>query len=120
MALGSVLGTPTDSAGEHLFIIDVALHPAHQVLNIFRGGHLGGPLVILRVLPEVFESVSGVSQGLRAVSVGMAILVGCLHFGACLRRAELRYRAIEEVDLVVKVDHWRNLVSLSGVPCWET
>ena len=115
-----MLEIPTDSAGEHLFIIDVALHPAHQVLNIFRGGHLGGPLVILRVLPEVFEPISGVSRGLHAVSAGIAVLIGGLHFRACLRRAELGYRAIEKVDLVVKVDHWRNLVSLSGVPCWET
>lgn len=52
------LGMHTDSAGEHLLVIDVALYPAHQMLNVFWGGHLGWTLVILRVLPEVFKSGS--------------------------------------------------------------
>lgn len=51
-------GMHTDSAGEHLLIIDVALYPAHQVLDVFGCRHLGRTLVVFRVLPEVFKSGS--------------------------------------------------------------
>lgn len=33
------------------------------------------------------------------------LLVCCLHLGTRLRRAELGYGAVEQVDLVVEVDH---------------
>lgn len=46
----------TDSAREHGFVVNVALHPAHEVLNVFWRRHLGGPFVVFRVLPEVFKS----------------------------------------------------------------
>lgn len=45
----------TNSAGEHLLIVDITLHPAHQMLDIFWSRHLGWSLVVLRVLPEVLE-----------------------------------------------------------------
>ena len=33
----------TDSAGEHLLVINVALDPGHQMLDVFRGRHLRRP-----------------------------------------------------------------------------
>jgi hypothetical protein len=41
----------TNPAREHLLVVDVALDPGHEVLDIFRCGHLGGLLVVLSVLP---------------------------------------------------------------------
>ncbi len=38
--------------------------------------------------------------------LGVYELVGSLHLGTRLRRAELGDSAVEEVDLVVKVHHW--------------
>ena len=45
-----------DSAREHLLIVDVALNPRHQVLDILWCGHLCRLLVVLAILPEVFKS----------------------------------------------------------------
>ena len=49
----------TDSAGKHLLVVDVALHPAHQVLDVLRRRHFRWALEVLRVLPEVFEPGEG-------------------------------------------------------------
>ena len=46
---------PTYPAREHRFVINIALDPCHQMLDIFRRRHLGRSLEILRVLPEIFE-----------------------------------------------------------------
>jgi hypothetical protein len=46
----------TDSARKHLFIVHIALNPRHEMFNVFRGGHLGWTLEVLRVLPEILES----------------------------------------------------------------
>jgi hypothetical protein len=48
----------TDSTGEHLLVVDVALHPGHEVFDVFRGGHFSWAFVVFRVLPEVLESKS--------------------------------------------------------------
>lgn len=48
---------PTYPAREHRFVVDIALDPCHQMLDIFRCRHLGRSLEILRVLPKIFESV---------------------------------------------------------------
>ena len=45
----------TDTAGEHLLIVDIRLHPRHQVFNILGCGHLSRSLVVLAVLPQVLE-----------------------------------------------------------------
>lgn len=45
----------TDAAGKHLLVVDIALHPGHQMLDIFRCRHLGWSLEVLRILPEVLE-----------------------------------------------------------------
>jgi hypothetical protein len=41
----------TDPTREHLLIIDIALDPGHEMLNVLGCGHLGGLLVVLGVLP---------------------------------------------------------------------
>lgn len=50
-----LLKIPTDATGEHLLIVDIALYPSHEVLNVFGSRHLGWPLEVLGVLPEVLE-----------------------------------------------------------------
>lgn len=47
----------TGPAGKHLLIVNVSLHPSHEMLDIFRRRHLGRPFVCFRVLPEVFKPV---------------------------------------------------------------
>ena len=77
----------TDAAGECGFVVDVGLHPSHQVLDVGWGRHLGGfGIARCGILPEVFEFVGG------------------FHFGAGLGGAEFSDRTVEEVDLVVEVD----------------
>jgi len=77
----------TNSAWKYLLVVDIALNPCHEMFNVLWSWHLGGSLVVLIVLPEVFEFVRG------------------LHLWAGLRRAELRDRTIEKVDLVVEIDN---------------
>jgi hypothetical protein len=64
-------GGCTDSRGKHSLVIDVALHPGHQMLDILGRRHLCRPLVLSAVLPEILELVCG------------------FHFRASGRRAEL-------------------------------
>lgn len=45
----------TDSAREHLLVVDVGLTPCHEVLDVLWRGHLGWSLEVLGVLPEVLE-----------------------------------------------------------------
>lgn len=37
----------TDAAWEHLLVINVALNPGHQMLNVFGSRHLGRPAEVL-------------------------------------------------------------------------
>jgi hypothetical protein len=69
-------GGHTDSRGKHSLVVDVALHPGHQMLDVFGRWHLRGPLVLSAVLPEILELVCG------------------FHFWAGGRRAELGDRAV--------------------------
>ena len=48
---GKDLVVRTNTAGEHLLVINVALDPGHQMLDVFWGGHLRWPSKVLRVLP---------------------------------------------------------------------
>ena len=43
-----------DARGEDGLVVDGGLDPAHEVLHVDWGGHLGGALVLGLVLPEVF------------------------------------------------------------------
>jgi hypothetical protein len=46
-----------DTRGKHGFVVDVGLHPGHEVFDVLGRRHLGGLFEGFRVLPEVFESV---------------------------------------------------------------
>lgn len=76
-----------DAAGHDGLVVDVALDPAHELLDVGRGGHLGRALVVLVVLPEILK------------------LVGRLHLRTGLGRAKLGDGAVEQVDLVVEIHH---------------
>jgi hypothetical protein len=52
-----------DARGEHGFVVDVGLHPGHQVFDVLGRGHLGGLFEGFGVLPEVFESGGVVRSG---------------------------------------------------------
>ena len=65
-----VYGYRTDPAGKHLFVVDIALHPTHQVLNVSRRGHLGWSSVMFRILPEVLEPVFVSSRQTVVKAVG--------------------------------------------------
>lgn len=45
----------TYSGREYLLVVNVVLHPGHEVLNVFRSRHLCRSFVLVLVLPEVFE-----------------------------------------------------------------
>ena len=100
----------TNLAGKHRLIVDVGLDPRHELLDVGRGRHLGRLLVVFAVLPEVLEPgvVSRRPRVRERAGAGavVAILIRCLHLGARLRGAKLGNGAVEQVDLVVKVDHF--------------
>ena len=52
----------TNLAWELGLLVNDALHPAHQVLNVGRGRHLGRTLEILGILPQVLEPTLSASQ----------------------------------------------------------
>ncbi len=41
----------TDAAWKSLLVVNVPLHPRHQVLDVFGRRHLGRTFILLRVLP---------------------------------------------------------------------
>lgn len=45
----------TNLAGHDGFIVDVGLNPCHQLFDVGWCSHLGRPLIILAVLPKIFE-----------------------------------------------------------------
>ena len=45
----------TDTAWKHRLVINVALNPGHQVLDVGRGWHLGWTLEVLRILPKILK-----------------------------------------------------------------
>lgn len=102
-----VCGYRTDPAGKHLFVVDIALHPTHQVFNVSRRGHFGRSSVMFRILPQVLEPIV-VSSRRTVVKPGRDLLVGSLHLRTRRRRTKLSNRSIEEVNLIVKVDHYTN------------
>jgi hypothetical protein len=97
----------TDPGRKHLLVVDVALNPCHQLLDVSRRGHLGRLLVVLRILPQVLKPdlVSAVHHAHDAEY----ILICRLHLGARLGRAELGNGAVEQVDLVVEIHHFTNV-----------
>ncbi len=51
-------GQRTNSAWKHGLIVDIALNPSHQVLDVCWRRHLSRSLVVLGVLPEVFKPIT--------------------------------------------------------------
>jgi hypothetical protein len=51
-----IVSRPTDTAWKCCFIVNVALYPRHQVLDVLGSRHLCWSLKVFGVLPEVFES----------------------------------------------------------------
>lgn len=49
--------SPTYLARQNLFVVDVCLHPRHELFDVCWGGHLGRSFVVLIILPEVLEPV---------------------------------------------------------------
>ena len=47
----------TNSAWEHRLVVYVALNPSHQMLDVCRCGHFGGPLILFSILPEILKSL---------------------------------------------------------------
>lgn len=82
------MGLLTYPRGENRLVIDTRLNPRHEMLDIFRRGHLGGFPVLPAVLPEILK------------------LVGGLHFGTFFGGAKLGDGAVEEVDLIIKIDNY--------------
>lgn len=78
----------TIRAWEDGLVVNVALNPSHQVLNVGWSWHLRWTLEVLRILPQVLE------------------LVGGLHLWARLWRAELGDGSVKQIDVVVEVDHY--------------
>lgn len=52
----SVTCQHTDSARENCLVVDIALDPSHQVFDVSRSGHFGGPFVGFGILPKVLKS----------------------------------------------------------------
>lgn len=56
-------GQRTDTAGKHRLIVNIALNPSHELLNVGRRWHLRWSLVVLRVLPQVLKLIRGLHLG---------------------------------------------------------
>lgn len=68
------------------FVVELGLHPGHQKIDVLRSGDFQRGLHVLTIGPEVLEFGAG------------------RHEGACLFCAELCEGAVEDGDLVVKLD----------------
>ena len=75
----------TDLARKQCLIIQLILHPCHQVVNVFGSGTLDGLLNCLTIGPMVL------------------ILGSSRHDGTPLFRAEFSYRPVQHVNLVEKI-----------------
>ena len=70
----------TKAAGEDLFVVDTALYPAHQMLNVFRSRHLCRSLEVFRILPQILEPGQLPSAELPQQLSWESVLIGCFHF----------------------------------------
>jgi hypothetical protein len=70
---GEVLGEgDADAGGEGRFVVDVRLHPGHEMLDVFGGGHFGGFRVASGcVLPEIFESECTIRDKFGVLAIGV-------------------------------------------------
>lgn len=70
LIVGIGVGRRTNAAREDRLVVNAALDPAHELLDVGRRGHLGWPLVVFRVLPQVLEPASppvSPSPGTRSI-----------------------------------------------------
>lgn len=77
------VGRLTDAAWEGLFIVDIALYPSHQVLDILGSRHFRRSLEVFCILPEVLksESISCNSCWTQRDLLELYILVCSFHLG---------------------------------------
>nr|POE90627.1 hypothetical protein CFP56_60240 [Quercus suber] len=85
----------TGMRGEDVGVREVVGGPGEEAGDVGGCGEAGGFGVGRRIVPEVLE------------------LVGGFHLRACRRRAELGDGSVEEIDLVVEVDHCICLLALA-------
>lgn len=85
----------TDTLREQLVVVEQALRPGHEGLDVRRGREVGGLLVRLAVLPVEL------------------VLWPSVHDRALGRRTELGDGAVQHVDVVEKVNNCRELVRLN-------
>lgn len=107
----------TDLAWEHLFVVNVGLYPCHQLFDICWCSHLCGLFVVVVVLPEILKSAYTISGKPTSHLSAKDILICGLHLWAGLRGAKLSNGSVEQVDLVVKVDHWRDGLAFLSSYC---
>jgi hypothetical protein len=69
-----------------MFIVELAFHPTHEVINVLGRGTLDGLLDLLVVAPKVL------------------VLSGSGHHRTTLRSAELSDRAVQERNLVEEIN----------------
>jgi len=86
--------------GEVLFVIEKALGPVHQRIDVFRRGQFGGPFVLYTVLPEILVSVQTmvsilITHHLSDGYLGPADMIG--HYGSAgrFKKVDLRYGNVE-------------------------
>ena len=86
--------------GEVLFVIEEALGPVHQRVDIFWRGQFRGPFVLYAVLPEIFVSVQDtvstlITHHLPDEYLGPADMMGHYDGAGTFNMGDLRYGNIE-------------------------
>ena len=81
----------TDFGRKESLVVQLILHPSHEVVDVFGGGALDGFLDCLTICPVIL------------------ILGPCRHDRAGLFQTELCDGAVQHVDLVEKVHSWERL-----------
>ena len=112
--------------GEILFVIEEALGPVHQRVDVFRRGQLRGPFVLYTVLPEILVSVQitvsiSITHHLSDGYLGPADMIGHCDSAGRFNKVDLRYgrhrtwtyllgstefgyRAVKHIQMVEEVD----------------
>lgn len=110
----------TYSARKHRLIINVALYPSHEMLDVFWSRHFGGSSEIIRVLPQIFKP-NWVSDPNYGFERQVTLLICSFHLWTWLRWTEFRDGPIKEIDLVVEVDdcvtRHRGYQCLASITC---
>jgi len=94
------LASRTDLVGEVLLVIEKALGPVHQRVDIFWRGQFRGPFVLYAVFPEIFVSVQTtvstlITHRLSDEYLGPADMIGHYDGAGTFNKVDLRYDNIE-------------------------